>query len=799
MREIGIVVFFCEYNNRTDSFGNYGFISPYITLQGARRDIHVRDRDADPNIVRYDIVTFNKVETSRGYSAKDVRKLKNDKDVLRQLINNNNEEEYYKIKEFIKGYNSIAYTRFQKEILSGLSQDDVTGSLWILPSLGVDQLKQVIENRYTGTDKEHSDIFKKDKAFFEDRGEMAWFNKFYIDYIPVNIKRNIALTSEDALWAWPSLDADQLKEVIKNRYMGVDMDPEDTYINDKRYFENAGKATWFCSNYSDYIPDEIIKKSLLIMDDLPNLRKDIIIREHLKEGVFDYWDWDRKYLLKWPHMFIPTPDSVKYLDDELFQKLGKEKKVQCRILSYKADGDKTLARQQLLDVLKTVNFDDIYEIENDIPDDIIPTKEALQSISFNRKKEALLNSIDRYSDSEKVAILVNMLDSIHNESSKRKSEIIELLEGGVLNFKILESLQEILISQYTDTTISFLYKNAKLLAGINWIDDNIKVLLLYFMVKNNAYNEDILKITKPENNGNKVAVARLFYESGQSLKQGRCEEAEELFIKAHGALLSLMQLQDSKIADTKYLFPKCTNAYGKCSYCEAKFWIPPKDNENRKEYAYCTRTRKRYDLDNDCAHIKPQTNSSIGSWSLLEFLEVMGLTRFIISSSQHLPQTGYVRLSQIDPREHLSRLRDPREYIPRMAGGFNRLNELGDHIKCRECKNNMIFDLKYSIKDFAVYMQTVANCGDGNPGHDHNVYLSHCHGCSKIIDSRDDRIRDGEGYCICMNCGTGGYKMRPGTICPKCGAGVSYMVPSEYGWYHCNHCGHEIHVPNKSR
>ena len=39
MREIGIVVFFCEYNRQTDSFGNYGFISPYITLQGAKRDI----------------------------------------------------------------------------------------------------------------------------------------------------------------------------------------------------------------------------------------------------------------------------------------------------------------------------------------------------------------------------------------------------------------------------------------------------------------------------------------------------------------------------------------------------------------------------------------------------------------------------------------------------------------------------------------------------------------------------------------------------------------------------------------
>ena len=51
MRELGIVVFFCEYNKQTESFGNYGFISPYIPLQGAKRDIYVRDKDADKNRV----------------------------------------------------------------------------------------------------------------------------------------------------------------------------------------------------------------------------------------------------------------------------------------------------------------------------------------------------------------------------------------------------------------------------------------------------------------------------------------------------------------------------------------------------------------------------------------------------------------------------------------------------------------------------------------------------------------------------------------------------------------------------
>lgn len=803
MREFGIVVFFCEYNKQTDSFGNYGFISPYIPLQGAKRDIYVRDKDADPKIMRNDIVTFEKTESSKGCSAKDVKKLKDDKDFLRQLITSNNEEEYHKIIEFIKGYNSIAYKKFQKEIISGLSCDDVAGSLWIWPFLGENQLKQIIEDRYKGTDKEFSDIFKNDKSFYEDRGEMAWFNSYYIEYIPVNVKRNIALASEDALWAWPSLDENQLKEVVKNRFMGVDKVPEDTYRKDKRYFENAGKMTWFCNNYFNNIPDEIIKKSPLIMDDLPELKKKELIKSHLTKGTFDYWDWDKKYLIRWPELFIFTSESIKHIDvnGELYKKFNDEAKFHYWLYIYKTEDNRTTARQQILGLLKKFKYD-IYRIEKEIPDELISSEEALKVVSFDRIRNALLNSAIIFNDTEKEAILLSLFDA--DCFGSKKKEINEILESGILNLKIVESLWETLVSKYLDATISFVIRNIKSFLKSNRINDDIKILLLYMMAKNKSHNEEILEITKPENCSNKVAVVRLFYESGQRLKQGNQDGAEEFFIKAHDALLSLMQLQNGKIVDTKYLFPTCIDRECHCHYCEAKFYIPKRNNENKKEYAWCPRTRKRRDLETVCPHIQPRTYLLIDEWSLLEFLEVVGLTGFRIDNCYHLPQTNESEYSSlINPRQHLSELSDPREYIPRMAGGFNRLYEIAEHLKCRKCGAIMKPSLKFSVKKFAVYMVTRASCSNGDPRHDHDVYLNHCRGCGKIIDSRDDRFRDkGEmGYYICMDCGTAGPDTIPGTLCPNCKRGSlePNMVPLGNGRYLCDYCGYEIQVPYRYR
>ena len=809
MREIGIVVFFCKYNKQTNSFGNYGFISPCIPLQGANRDIYVRDKDADPKIISNDIVTFERIESPKGYVAKYVKKLKDDQEVLRQFISTNNYKENNKIIKFIKDYNDIAYSRFQKEILSKLPGDDIERSLWIWPYLDVSQLRQIINNRYLGDGKDYVDIYEKDKKHFDTQGDETWFYNNYIRNIPIEVIKNTPVLLNDALWIWPSLNSSQLKELVNYRYKETDKDYKELYMVERKFFIYSSDLFWFKNTYLKLVPKDVVKVTPIIMEDLPYHEQTEIVRIHMSEGIYDYWDWDRIFIIKQPTLFELTPDNIKYVDEELYAKFSNETKAHYWCLTYKKKEDKTQARQQILNFLKESHA--FYINENEIPDEIIPTEEALRVTSVSRKREALFNSKDKFNDMEKEAILNSILDDCRYDSQinginvyltsyyeLQVKEISELLESGILDIKILAVCWDKIVNKFPEAAINIINKIEEPLSKEYLINDNLKILSLYLMAKNNAHNEDILRITKPEDNSNKVAAVRLFYESGQSLKQGWRDEAEDFFVKAHGALLSLMQLQDGKIADTEYLFPKCTKTNAKCRYCEAKIRILSTDNENKKECAYCPRTRVKFDLDDDCARIKARTKLPVGSWSLLEFFEVLGLTGFKISSSQHLSRTRDVDLSQIDLRAHLSDLRDFREYVPRMAGGFNRLYAIGDHIKCRKCMENMIFKLKYSINDFAVYMSTTASCGDGDPDHDHNVYLSHCHGCYKIIDSRYDKFKDGENFYICTRCGTGGYHTRPGTICPECGKAGSNMIPLGYNnEYRCNHCGHEIRVPSR--
>ena len=52
--------------------------------------------------------------------------------------------------------------------------------------------------------------------------------------------------------------------------------------------------------------------------------------------------------------------------------------------------------------------------------------------------------------------------------------------------------------------------------------------------------------------------------------------------------------------------------------------------------------------------------------------------------------------------------------------------------------------------------------------HDSNIYIHYCLNCHRIIDSRECRIRDDEGYYLCMYCGASRV-YAPGTVCPSCG------------------------------
>jgi hypothetical protein len=188
-------------------------------------------------------------------------------------------------------------------------------------------------------------------------------------------------------------------------------------------------------------------------------------------------------------------------------------------------------------------------------------------------------------------------------------------------------------------------------------------------------------------------------------------------------------------------------------------------------------------------------------WSLLEMLEAAG----------------------VEPK---GTGRWPEEYVPRLCGWVNRLNEVRAHLKCRKCGTTLIPAQPIIRKPTPAYHITLFRCPNGE-GHD-VVYLNHCWACDNhIIDSRDDvvavleplrvsdpvlteinvtvhglpgvrsyakidgaiTLRDDEirpedaprGWHLCLHCGSGPQReharvFRQGDFCPKCGTPTMYRI-----------------------
>ncbi len=173
-----------------------------------------------------------------------------------------------------------------------------------------------------------------------------------------------------------------------------------------------------------------------------------------------------------------------------------------------------------------------------------------------------------------------------------------------------------------------------------------------------------------------------------------------------------------------------------------------------------------YDLEGACLYA--ECSQEWRNWSLLELIEATGVV-------PDLPE-----------------LQKPDEYVSKLSGWVNRLNEIRERLRCSVCKQMMIPNYKYA-KNLARYNMTVASCQSGE-GHDQNIYLNHCWACREIIDSRESRIQVEKRY-ICIHCGSGPQKSdtyTQGDICPKCGArGMTGEGRSRL----CSACNHSIRLP----
>ena len=134
-----------------------------------------------------------------------------------------------------------------------------------------------------------------------------------------------------------------------------------------------------------------------------------------------------------------------------------------------------------------------------------------------------------------------------------------------------------------------------------------------------------------------------------------------------------------------------------------------------------------------------------------------------------------------------------KDFPIKLAGYFNRLKEIFNVLKCRQCDKLMKPDMKYARVEYidyesgvpvkksmsAAYRATVFECGNEICiEHKNTYYINHClgFGCGSLIDTRDLIQKCDSGLYICRGCGScceQHAKANPVGLCPDCGSSLN--------------------------
>ena len=367
-----------------------------------------------------------------------------------------------------------------------------------------------------------------------------------------------------------------------------------------------------------------------------------------------------------------------------------------------------------------------------------------------------------------------------------------------------------------------LLDNAAVLSRIN-VDEDVMIFFMYEAVKRvNDLNDlnRLIKLLKDKIDGSEVSprvrigyfyICAAFAEhyakqrenAGDTVNRDKYfDKRDEFIADAEKALTEIFNGLTKKIeaqADnpakkfvipehTAHILPPCTDSdFQTCSFCEAVTWLSKGTN-------YCPRLHRGESPYISCFRIEPNLELSAEDWSLIELTEKLKMA----------------------PPNH--------EFFTRIGGEFNRLNDLLERLKCRECGSYMQADKEHAdwkeikginqliYEHFAVFTATTFKCQhNGCSQKDKLVYLSYCWNCHEPIDSRDNPVRI-KGYYLCNNCGAGyrdfagnkRYAIYPGTICPsctkcpKCGGQIFDVAKADDDKFNlvCTNCGDNVPAPD---
>ena len=331
------------------------------------------------------------------------------------------------------------------------------------------------------------------------------------------------------------------------------------------------------------------------------------------------------------------------------------------------------------------------------------------------------------------------------------------------------------------------------------VDEDVMIFFMYEWVKRDKPLHELTSLFQQEIDVNASLYAKIIYlyicaaherNIGSGRHSERMNQAQEAVAEIFNKRVKALENQSQNPIENfnfdipkAHVLPPCRNSYNdnvrKCSFCEAVVWSKKVFDEDEtyhwENHSWCRRLEA---ADLYCSRLFPDLNLSAKDWSLIELTDKLDLRTYEKYSKDH-------KLN--------------REIFTRFGGELNRLNELRERIKCRECGQYMRADLDKSkwlvvknIKDianvdhFPVLIATFKCQNNDCPEKGKEVYLSYCWHCGETIDSRDSKVKiagKGSGYYLCNNCGAGykdyidphgekkdgvKYAIYPGTICPSC-------------------------------
>lgn len=224
--------------------------------------------------------------------------------------------------------------------------------------------------------------------------------------------------------------------------------------------------------------------------------------------------------------------------------------------------------------------------------------------------------------------------------------------------------------------------------------------------------------------------------------------------------------------DWRPLLPTCDGG-ARVTHCEGRPW--------RDGVAWCSPLSQGCDVaPGGPARLRSDLTLPPHRWGLPELLHLSGFA----------------------DRERLlfPELREEGELLSKLGGWINRLNTIRKHMRCRSCDEIMVARKDYA-RWYARYSVTIFDCVQAGTGHDQGVKLTHCWGCSGLIDSRRCQQRDGT-YNLCLRCAAGDeYKHNVGERCPGCGVGPMRLLRNRWGKLSlkCGSCGHDACVTPRTR